>query len=195
VIKAGEVRYPARTIREVPGKGTFTTADGDRLKLTTLVRTIDTGDPRVRVEVVDDAFALPIRLYFSEFGPDALVVGVEIGSEDHPQTALKPAQIAHVARQLPVLTAYAKAEINYFLDPTAVAPLLKVLNEVGTTRRGKPGSFYKVIGTEYSARVIEGDPAPVSSIAKAHDVNKSSASRWVKQARLMGYVDVPGDEG
>ncbi len=192
MIKASDVRYPQRTINVIDGKGTFRTADGETIKLTSLTRTTDAGDPRVCVEIIDDAFALPIRLYFADLGKDPELVGVEIGSEHQPQTPLKRAQIAHLGRQLPILTAFARAEINYFNDPAAVAPLLEVLNEVGTTRRGKPGRFYKVIGAEYSTRVREGDPAPITSLAEAHGVNKSSASRWVKQAKIRGYVDEGG---
>ena len=145
------------------------------------------ADESTSVEIWDDRFRLPVRLYFSGRGPDSPLVGVEIGSEEHRTTPVDPAQLAYVVNQLPVLVAYARAEIDWGAGGSREA-LIRALDDAGTTRRGKPGKFFRIIGEEYSARVREGDGAPVTAIAAAHDVSVASASRWVKEARRRGYL-------
>lgn len=151
-------------------------------------------DPRLSVEMRDDAYDLPLRLFFAHMGPDAPLIGLEIGDEDHLETPLALAQVKHVARQLPLYERYARALIQIY-GPTGLSEVglaLEVINEVGSTRRGKGGRFYRVIGDEYTARVRAGDPAPVMSIAEAHGVHKSTAFRWVKQARQWNYINDAG---
>jgi hypothetical protein len=149
-------------------------------------------DPRISVEVWDDAYDLPVRVFFRDMGADAPVVGVEIGGAQHPDTPLTLTQIGHVFRQLPLYQEYAKAEMRVWdmetLAPSERARLLDVLNQIGSTRRGKPGSFYRIVGDEYAALVRAGDPAPINSIAANHGVNKSTASRWVKEAKRQGHI-------
>lgn len=59
-------------------------------------------------------------------------------------------------------------------------------------RRQKPArlspEWLRLIGTEYESRTQEGQAA-VSEIAKAHNVDVSTASRWVKRAQELGFVD------
>ena len=146
-------------------------------------------DQRTSVEIWDDRFRLPLWLYFEHNGQGAPLVGIEVGSESHADTPLDPTQLMHVTKNLPMYVAYARAEIALDADPSQTGLLVEALNEAGTTRRGKPGRFFRVIGEEYAARVGEGDSAPVTSIAAAHGVVLSTASRWVKEARRRGYID------
>ena len=147
-------------------------------------------DPRLSVEMRDDAYDLPLRLFFADMGPGAPLIGLEIGDEDHLETRLSLTQVKHVARQLPLYERYARAVIQIYSPngPTDVGLALEVINEVGATRRGKGARFYRLIGDEYSTLVTAGDPAPVMSIAEAHGVHKSTAFRWVKQARQWNHV-------
>jgi hypothetical protein len=149
-----------------------------------------TEDPRVSVTIWDDSFPVPLRLYFAHPGDDAPLVGFEVGDENHTDTTLAPAEVARVVKSLPVYTAYARAHIE--MDRTEVSKTLEILSEIGTTRRGLPGKFLRVIANEYEARVHEGDPAPITSIAAAHGKTKSTASRWIKEARRRGYIKERG---
>ena len=173
------IRVPHRTVRHPSGR----------------IHPSARDDLRVSVEVWDDRFRLPVRLYFEHGGSDAALVGVEIGSEEHRDTPMDPAQLTHLAKSLPVYVAYVRAEQDFEASRSQTDRLLEALNETGTTRRGKPGRFYRIIGEDYAARVREGDAAPVTSLAAAHGVVKSTASRWVKEARRRGYIEGEATNG
>jgi hypothetical protein len=164
------VRIPHRSIRDKRGH----------------VNELATDDTRVSVTLWDDSFSLPIRLYFAHAGDDAPLLGFEVGDETHTETSLDPGQVARIVKSLPLYTAYAHAVIE--MDREKIGRTLEIFSEIGTTRRGLPGKFFRVIANEYDSRVQEGDSAPITSIAVAHDVKKSTASRWVKEARRRGYI-------
>jgi DNA-binding MarR family transcriptional regulator len=94
--------------------------------------------------------------------------------------------VTRIAKNLPVYTAYAHAVIE--MDRAGLSRTLEILNQIGTTRRGLPGKHFRFIANEYETRVREGDKAPITSIAEAHDVKKSTASGWVKEAKRRGYI-------
>lgn len=164
------VQIPHRVIRDRRGK----------------VRDEVTDDLRVSVTIWDDSFPLPLRLYFAHPGDDAPLIGFEIGDERHTETPLEPGEVARIVKSLPVYAAYARAHIE--MDRTEVSKTLEILSEIGTTRRGLPGTHFRVIANEYDLRVRDGDSAPITSIAAAHNVTKSTASRWVKEARRRNLI-------
>jgi hypothetical protein len=60
-------------------------------------------------------------------------------------------------------------------------------------KRPKPArleaDWYRLIAAEFRRHVAEDDPAPVSAIARSHQVTNCAASRWVKGARERGFLD------
>jgi hypothetical protein len=155
----------------------------------TVVRTPHSGnDPRVSVTISDRRYAWPIVIYFASLADDASVVGVEIGTRDQPWNALDVREAAHVGANLALFVRYARGVILW--QGGEVARSLEVLGsaELGKTRRGLPGHFFRVVAGEYMRRVADGETAPVTSIAATYGVNKSTASRWVKEARRRGLV-------
>jgi DNA-binding MarR family transcriptional regulator len=164
------VRIPHRTIRDKRGHVFDDVVD----------------DERVSVTLWDDSFPLPIRLYFKHHGVNPPLLGFELGDEAHRRTTLEPAQAVRIAKNLPVYISYAHAIL--LMDRANVKRALEILNEIGTTRRGLPGRFLRIVADEYMTRVRQGDSAPITSIAEAHAVDKSTASRWVKEGRRRGFI-------
>jgi hypothetical protein len=68
---------------------------------------------------------------------------------------------------------------------------------LGRVRRQKPArltdEWLRLIGNEYDRRNQEGQSA-VTEIARAHNVDVSTASRWVKEARRRGHLP-PAEKG
>jgi hypothetical protein len=63
----------------------------------------------------------------------------------------------------------------------------------GGVKRVKPArldnDWYRLIADEYMRHVEDGEPAPISTIARSHAVTPSAASRWVSKARKLGYIE------
>ena len=73
-------------------------------------------------------------------------------------------------------------------EPSLVAP----------RGRGYPDDFYANVAEEYRAAVRRLDPRPVKAIAESAGVPRSTAGRWVKEARrrrLLGGALSPGKIG
>jgi hypothetical protein len=147
-------------------------------------------DPRVSVEIHDSRLAWPLRLYFASLGDDAELIGAEFGTEEPPPVELDLRDVARVASNLSLYVEYARAEILF--DRGDAQRALKVLANVGAPRRGTPGRWFREIAHEYSTRLAAGEKAPVKAIAEAHGVDKSTASRWLKEARRRGYINGGG---
>src|SRR5204863_6727941 len=107
-----------------------------------------------------------------------------------PTDSLEVADVKRLAANLPLYIQYARAGLAF--EEGQIDRSLEILEEVGRTRRGLPGPFLKIIADEYNTRVKAGDPAPTTAIAEAHDVHKSTASRWITQARRRGWVPASG---
>lgn len=146
-------------------------------------------DERISVEIHDAQYLWPLRLFFESLAPDAPLVGVEFGSEAEPHSELDLAEVARVAGNLSLYEQYARATMIWGEGRGDAAQALKMLSNVGTTRRGLPAGFYRIIADEYRTRVEAGESAPVTAIAQAHGVYKSTASRWLKEARRRRYID------
>ncbi len=60
-------------------------------------------------------------------------------------------------------------------------------------KRVKPArldaDWYRMIAAEYRRHVDDGEPAPVTAIARSHGVTPSAASRWVTTARKRGLIE------
>jgi hypothetical protein len=133
----------------------------------------------------DTTWTAPLRLYFSSFAPDAPLLGVQFGSEQS-WSELDRKHVSRVAANLALYEAYARAEIQ--LEHGDASKALEMLNNLGTTRRGKPTRFIRSIAREYETRRLSGESAPITAIALDHGVAKSTASRWVAQAKRFGWI-------
>lgn len=72
-------------------------------------------------------------------------------------------------------------------------PIEKAVAEAAEARsrtlkgRGHETGFYKLVAEQYREFVNRSE-RPTSSIAAAHGVSRSTASRWVRRARKLGFL-------
>jgi hypothetical protein len=147
--------------------------------------------PQVEVTIPDDSNPFVLVLFFAHLGVAPSFLGFEVITDDGE---LDPRSFARLARTLPMYVDYARAciELEYGDRETAVEALRA---EAGKSRRGLPDRFYQEIADEYWELVAKGDPHPIKTMAQARPVDKSRASRWVKEARERGYItDKEGKE-
>ena len=154
--------------------------------------------PRVSVTVRDERNGWPLVLYFAHGGDGPSFLGFQVLTEQEAsvdigsETGLDPASFARLARTLPMYVDYARAEIEWNQGDRGKA--LTAMREAGKSRRGLPDRFYREIAAEYLDLVASGDPHPTKSIAETHGpIHKSRASRWIKEARVRGYI--PEEKG
>jgi hypothetical protein len=88
--------------------------------------------------------------------------------------------------KLPLHLQYARASIAHKRSDAATA--LQALRQVGKTRRGLGNDFLRIIAMQYEALVAEGERYPIKALAAAMSADKSTASRWVKEARRRGLL-------
>jgi len=153
------------------------------------------SDLRTTVTYRDDSLPLPLSIHFvrlvdDETGEHELRnVGVELGEElRDEESALAAPELTAVAlrrvvERYPHWVELARAHATFNLDE----PL------TDHTRRPKPArldpDWYRMIASEYRHHRDDGDPAPITTIARSHGVTPSAASRWVKSAKGLGLID------
>jgi hypothetical protein len=88
------------------------------------------------------------------------------------------------------------------MRPISAAELAELLQEqqpslAPPAKRGYPDEFYAEVAEAYRAAVRRGDRAPVTVIANDTGVPRSTAARWVKEARRRGKLGkgTPGRKG
>lgn len=124
-----------------------------------------------------------------------LHVGLEIGKPIRPEAPDEPIG----TEEVPPLTAADVENIaaRYVHWLEAARSYLRLdspqgAESLGRVRRQKPArltpEWLRLIAAEYERRTQEGQAA-VSEIAKAHNVDVSTASRWVNRAKELGFVD------
>ncbi len=135
-----------------------------------------------------ERFALPF------FAPPT--DGAELTDTDPEEAELDPAQVTQAMADLELYVLYARAMmlIEYAGDPDRVTDFparrrqlgaaLEMLRDLGRTRRGLTDTFYRLIGQWYSQQ----QEHPIVNIARGQNVDISTASRWVKEARQRGYI-------
>ena len=146
-------------------------------------------DLRVTVTFRDESLPLPLRIHFLRFTDEELrLVGVELG--DIPRDAeaaeampeLTALTLRNVVERFPRWLELARAHAVPTEDSLASTAGL-----AAAAKRYKPArltpDFLRMVAAEYRRHVDEGEPAPISTIAKSHGVTPSAASRWVKSAR------------
>jgi hypothetical protein len=160
-------------------------------------------DLRIRVTFVDDTLPVPLSVYFihlvdNETGEHELRnVGLALGAElrddeGADQTPELTAQaLRRVVERYPHWVDLARAHVGSGFVDTPAGSLLRAV------KRPKPArldpEWHRMIAAEYRRHVEDGDPAPVTSIARSHDVTISAASRWVKAARQRGHLPAKGE--
>jgi hypothetical protein len=119
-------------------------------------------------------------------------VGIELGEElRDEETALQAPELTatalrRVVERYPHWLELARAHAAVSLD----APIGDLALQVKRTKPARlDRDWYRMIAAEYKHHIEEGEPAPVSAIARSHDVTPSAASRWVKAARDKGLLD------
>jgi hypothetical protein len=155
------------------------------------------SDPRYSVTFYDEATPFPLTFHFLFVGDDETQevelrnIGCEFGEE--PSTDEK-------ALELPEITTLAlRRVLERYPHWVELARHQLILEDARAgdlaagVKRTKPArldaDWYRMIAAEYRRHVQEGDPAPVSAIARSHQVTVSAASRWVKGARERKLVD------
>ncbi len=155
------------------------------------------SDLRIAVTFYDDTLALPLRIYFVDIEDDETGerelrnVGCELGEQPTDEAAaLKMPELTaltfrRVVERYPHWVDLARAHAA--MDKERAGELAAGVKRAHPTRLDN--DFFGIIAAEYRRHVQEGDPAPVSAIARSHQVTVSGASRWVKTARERGMID------
>jgi hypothetical protein len=161
----------------------------------------DVGDDRrVSVTLRHPSMPVPMTFHFLQLYEGTAEppyeyewrhVGLELGEEPNSEAA---------AVALPELTALAVRHLAdrytrwlQLAQAHAAVDFERAGELAGGVKRVKPkrldSDWYRLIGDEYMRHVEDGEPAPISTIAKSHHVTPSAASRWVSKARKLGYIE------
>jgi hypothetical protein len=149
-----------------------------------------------------ETLPIPLRVHFLNLEDDETGerelrnVGVELGEvlRDNESAEAMPALTAltlrHVVERFPHYVELARAHVMVDLDQDT-------RGLVSATKRVKPAridrDWLRMIAAEYQRHIEEGEPAPITAIAKSHGVTPSAASRWVKAARNKHLLEEAGD--
>jgi hypothetical protein len=136
-----------------------------------------------------------LRLSDDETGEQELrLVGVELGDTPRDEDAalalpeLTALTLPNVTERFPRWLELARAHATPTSDAQAGTGQL-----AAAVKRWKPGrldpDFLRMIAAEYRRHVEDGEPAPVTTIARSHGVDPSAASRWLKRARELGLLE------
>jgi hypothetical protein len=89
--------------------------------------------------------------------------------------------------RLVLYTQYARA-VAAFREKDRAA-VLRALQNRGSGVRGHGEDFYRAVAAEYEAYIAAGSSAPIKTIAESAGVTIAAASKWVKKARELGYIE------
>lgn len=159
---------------------------------------VTTGaDLRASVTFEDETLALPLRIHLLDVRDDETgerelrVVGCELGERPTNEAEalalpeLTALTLRRVVERFPHWVDLARAHAA--IDRERPAELGARIKRAHPTRLDP--DFYRMVAAEYRRHVEEGEPAPVSAIARSHSVTVGAASRWVKSAREKGYLE------
>jgi hypothetical protein len=159
--------------------------------------------PPVRCEIRETNEPWTLSFYFAHIGEAPAFLGFEVLLDtDHAlgnvidtdgAAGIDVGAFPRLFRSFPMYLEYARSEVARKYDRRD--EYLEALRDVGKTRRGLPDRFYREIANQYNELVAAGKPHPIKTIAELHaPVDKSRASRWVKEARARGYITNGGDQ-
>jgi hypothetical protein len=121
---------------------------------------------------------LPVRgCVLQVFFEDMAAEGPVLEARLFPETAPVDSWID------PAAVAYARALARF--DRKDAEAAFRALRQVGATRRGLRGDFYRLIAAQYRSIVESGERFPVTALANAQNppVTVSTASRWLTKCR------------
>jgi hypothetical protein len=125
-----------------------------------------------------------LEFFFADLAGEGPVLEIRLLPDAKDLTA---AQLRELMPQAAPYIRYARAAIKH--DRGEAVEQLAALREIGTTRRGLPDEFYRLVASNYRALLAEGEPHPVKALAAMHSVTISAASRWISEARRRGHIE------
>ena len=156
-------------------------------------------DSRTTVVIREQRTPWPVRFHFLRLEEDDGAVewrnvGFEIGDrfdDLEDGAAVDPLAMDQVAVER-VVSRYHEylqvAERMIVLDRDGIEGALRLLRGHGVKPAKLTDDFYRLIAADYSQRRRSGVTAPLQRLADAQNVDKSTASRWVKEATRRGYL-------
>jgi len=157
-----------------------------------------------QVRVVDDAIRWPLILRYRRWDDDEtpgkvswLLVGFELEDRhkgraqeewaDSPFDAavIRPGDLAEVAARLDYYHSIAVGWLEF--DFAGANQRALELQARGRGRRGLGDDFLKIVVGDYRGLVAKGKPG-IAELARAYNVNRSTASRWIKKAAERGLL-------
>jgi hypothetical protein len=143
----------------------------------------ETHDPRISVAVQERGATL--TLFFdtdSAFTGEAPLLEIRL----EPPASGQPFEPWRLMPRLPLYLQYARASLAHKNDDATGA--LRALRQITAAGRGLSDDFLRLVAESYKALVAEGEPYPVKALAEMQPVDKSTASRWIKEARARGFI-------
>jgi hypothetical protein len=144
---------------------------------------VEVHDPRVSVAMQEQGVTLTL---FFEAGTAWTGTAPLLEVRLEPPASTGPYEPVRLMPRLPFYLQYARATLAHNHDDVAAA--LRALRQLSSTRRGLSDDFVRLVAQDYTARVAEGEPHPVKALAEAQGVDKSTASRWITEARRRGFI-------
>ena len=106
---------------------------------------------------------------------------------------IEPAVVRRVGRNYATYLEYARSILRFEHEKTRDA--LRNLGKAGRTKRGLSIDFISGIADDYRELVAGGEPHPVKTLAAMHQVQISTASRWISRAKQLGLIQNVDREG
>lgn len=164
-------------------------------------------DPRNTVTISDDpALPWPVSVHFLRVLDDEtdevelVNVGFEVGQHwevpgGSPRVELDgvpdPIDAVALKRVVDNYAAYVEyARQALILQTDGMTATVKLLRGPGTKPARLTDDFYRLIASDYNARRASGERYLVKALSDAHHVTAGAASRWIKEAKARGYIDV-----
>lgn len=160
-------------------------------------------DPRYAVTMREEGTPWPLVFYFLLVEDDEsgitewINVGFEVGErwESEPgsgrtmlETNPEPVDAVALQRIAANYALYVRfAREALVLNREGMAGAVEMLRARGRTRRGLTDDFYRLIASEYQSRRMAGGH-PIKEMAEAHHADKSTVSRWVKEAKRRDLI-------
>lgn len=152
-------------------------------------------DPRYSVTLEEPGVESPVTVHFLLVGHDNgarawINVGLEIGERferphgkppvlDSLPRPVDPATVLHVAERFRDYVSFARGHLEYRGAPDHAKPPARKQR-----RRRMTDDDLRSIAAQYEA-FAQHSGRPITDLAAAHDVNPSTASRWVAKARRL----------
>jgi hypothetical protein len=135
------------------------------------------GSPDWRTEIEDNG--LHAEFVFDRYEDGSLELRELCVDGEHATAAV----LRRLADQLPFYLETARGMLSE--RPAAIAAM-EELRRAGQGRNGLPREFLEAVAAEYSQLPASGR---VSALARAHKVNRSTVTRWVRRARELGLLE------